>query len=213
MKGRRPADAALSWRPCAGALSVSALQYCPIVGSLACGLCTRWVGASTLPHWIRKFSAGPLRPLDGGCTDVRSTWKLTPRCPRAWLSEPRAIVAQSVLISSAPLAPSPSSRTAFLGRPGCVLQRGYIVYVLQEARASKNRYHSTCRIILAFRQSFRGFWRHASGPTFHSLEIGCGTPCRLCSHATVSCIRGVGQAFSVCTAPILEARIKRTSDS
>ena len=158
-EGGSPADAALSWRPQdAGALSVSALHYCPTVDSLACGLCARWVRASTQPLSTHKFVPGPSRPLDGGCTAVRSIWKRTPRCPRAWLSEPRTVDAQSALIPSAPLAPSPSSRTAFLGRPGCVLQRGYIVNVPHEAHALKHRYQLTCMLILAFRQSFRGFW-------------------------------------------------------
>lgn len=192
---------------------MSALQYCPTVDSLACGLRERWVGASTHPLSIRNLSPGPLRPLDGGCTDVRSTWKLTPRCPRAWLSEPRATDAQSVLIPSALLALSPSLRTAFLGRPGCVLQRGYIVYVPHTALSWKHRYRFTCMMILAFRQSFRDSWRHASRPTFHSLEICYGTPCRPCAPAIATCRICVDQAIFIYTAPILQAPIKRIADS
>ena len=192
---------------------MSALQYCSTVDSLACGLCARWVGASTHPLSIRNLSAGPSRPLDGGCTDVCSIWKLTPRCPRAWLSEPRAADAQSILTPSALLAPSPSSRTAFLGRPGCVLQRGYIKYLPHDAQSSEHRYCFTCMRVHAFRHSFRGFWRHASGPTFHGLEICYGTPCRPCAPAVVICRVRVGQAVFICTAPIIQASIKMVSNS
>ena len=124
-------------------------------------------------------STGPSRPLDGARNLKAAPWKLykpTLRCRRAWRKGPRAIAGPLRLMRSALPAPSRSSRTAFLGRLGCVLGKGTVQNAAITSRCLVTPPGGLLRLWRPVGTFSRADCDAPPGPRFQSRNLLSGVP-------------------------------------